>query len=185
MTFYGNSRMHVAGLVVGLLHYTICSLCILSLFPTATANAHRSAFGCSMGAKVAAMCLFLLANCFQYSSHKVLYQTKKKMKAIRSEKSSVKIMNTKSGEMEEPSLYAVPEGILFSYVCCPHYTSEVLIYVSMCVLCPCPAMLSLVAWVASNLAVVSFSQYDFYSAQFKASDGYPFAHTKRIIPFIL
>lgn len=134
------------------------------------------------------VCLFLAANCCQYMCHKKLYETKKCQMGMMYTKKNDEYKITHTLPQQKTvglSLYAVPEGIMFSYVCCPHYTAEILIYLSMYMLIPCPAMLCLLVWVTSNLTVVSCNQYDFYWARFKSSVGYPYSHTKRIIPFIL
>jgi hypothetical protein len=59
--------------------------------------------------------------------------------------------------------YEVPRGSWFQYVCCPHYTAEILIYISFMLLSPNSfAMRCLVIWVTSNLAVTGKRQLDWY-----------------------
>lgn len=80
--------------------------------------------------------------------------------------------------------YSLPEGFGFEYVSCPHYTSEIIIYISFWVLSPSSvSLLAMTLWVICNLSVVADSQFVWYKKHFpeeiKKRKGW-----KRIFPYI-
>ena len=63
--------------------------------------------------------------------------------------------------------YSLPEGIGFEYVSCPHYTAEILIYISFWILSLSSlSLFSMTLWVTCNLSVVADSQYLWYKKHF-------------------
>ena len=63
--------------------------------------------------------------------------------------------------------YSFPRGFGFDYVACPHYSSEILIYISFWLLAPSSSsLICLTIWVACNLSVVADSQYMWYKKVF-------------------
>lgn len=63
--------------------------------------------------------------------------------------------------------YSFPHGFGFDYVVCPHYTSEIVIYISFLMLDPASSSLfCMLLWVASNLSVVADSQFYWYLENF-------------------
>ena len=65
------------------------------------------------------------------------------------------------------SVYSFPVGLGFDSVACPHYTAEIVIYISFCMLSPSSLpLLSMLLWVVINLSVVADSQYLWYHANF-------------------
>ena len=66
------------------------------------------------------------------------------------------------------SVYSFPVGFGFDYVACPHYTAEIIIYISFCMLAPSSIpLLCLLLWVLTNLSVVAESQYQWYNKNFQ------------------
>ena len=97
--------------------------------------------------------LFVVASVAQYRAHAVLAGIKRR-----------------GGDGH----YEFPRGAGFGVVACPHYAAEVAVYVSWLLLdWRCPARWALVAWVATNLAVVADSQHAWYR------DTYPEEFQKR------
>lgn len=72
----------------------------------------------------------------------------------------------------------------FRYVCCPHYTAEVLIYVGLWLVCGVEAWaaLGLAIWTLSNLAVTSRRTLRWYQDSFGAQAT---AGLKAIVPGVL
>ena len=65
------------------------------------------------------------------------------------------------------SVYSFPVGFGFDSVACPHYTAEILIYISFFMLSPSSVpLLSMLVWVVTNLSVVADSQYEWYKENF-------------------
>jgi len=59
--------------------------------------------------------------------------------------------------------YEVPRGSWFQRLCCPHYSAEILVYVSFLLLDPSSkALQTLLLWVTSNLAVTGRRQLLWY-----------------------
>jgi len=164
-TIYGNSLMHVSGLLCGLLHYFLVPLCIVHGNLNSSNRANVSGINGiheedSTWTFLSVM-LFFVSNYFQLDSHLVLYRMK----------------------LKYAESYALPTDSLFQYVCCPHYLMEILIYFSFWMISPRSlSLLCLVIWVASNLSVVANQNLLFYCEKFKDSDK--INSWKRIIPFI-
>jgi 3-oxo-5-alpha-steroid 4-dehydrogenase 3 len=79
--------------------------------------------------------------------------------------------------------YSIPKGLLFQYVCCPHYLQEVCIYFSFVLLQPTSiSMICLLLWVISNLSVSANNQFKWYKHHYNAKE-YP-KDWKKLIPFI-
>ena len=65
------------------------------------------------------------------------------------------------------SVYSFPVGFGFDSVACPHYTAEIIIYISFCMLSPFSfPLLCLLLWVVTNLSVVADSQFLWYHKNF-------------------
>lgn len=153
MTSYGESKMHLAGYMCGLVHYVFAplSLSVLTLGGvSAPAGHYLMAGGCV---------LFFWSFSQQCYHHYILYKLKNK------------------------GSYCVPVGGLFQYVCCPHYTTEILLYMSFCVMQPNNRpVLAMCIWVTINLCVVGDSQYKWYIDKFDGNEIPP--NWRRIVPFV-
>lgn len=80
------------------------------------------------------------------------------------------------------SIYSFPVGFGFDSVACPHYTAEILIYISFCMLSPSSLPLfSMLVWVVTNLSVVADSQFEWYKKNFPTEMNLK-KEWKRMIP---
>lgn len=79
--------------------------------------------------------------------------------------------------------YGVPRGGLFEYVCCPHYTAEVLIYASFLTVCPRILTGMVLLFVCANLSVTATGTFKWYRETFDDSALPP--RRKAIVPFVL
>lgn len=155
-TIYGNSLMHISGLLCGLLHYFLVPLCIVH----GNLNAQNSLNTDSTWTFLT-MSIFFASNYFQLDCHLILYRMKLKF----------------------AESYALPKESLFEYVCCPHYLMEILIYFSFWMTSPNSlSLLCLLLWVVSNLSVVANQNLLFYKEKFK--DCNQLKKLKRIFPLI-
>lgn len=147
ITNYGRSEMHIFGFIVGIAHYTMVPV---SLFCVNSKDTALSATGRSLILFIAVL-FFVLANFYQFKFHFILYRLKA----------------TCLSRGGQP--YALPEESCFKLVSCPHYTAEIAIYMSLCLMAApamSAAMSALLLWVVSNLSVVADRQHLFYSTMY-------------------
>lgn len=140
ITSYGNSKMHLGGYLVGLLHYILVPLTLY------VDIAEKSGFHPSSTNSLKMILLaviFISANVLQYQCHRILFELK-------------------SSVDQRGMHYRLPEGSLFNYCVCPHYFCEILLYGILLLMHISPATLSMFAWVAGNLSVVGYNQYSWY-----------------------
>jgi 3-oxo-5-alpha-steroid 4-dehydrogenase 3 / polyprenol reductase len=155
MTIFGSSTMHLGGYFAGLVHYTFVPMTIYWANPLI----ETSSFD------FFAIFIFIFASWIQYDSHRVLYQMKQGK------------IHSKSH-----SVYEIPTKSCFQYVCCPHYSAEIIIYLSFLVLLHFNASaFLLLVWVATNLSIVANQQYCWYC---KHDDARIPRHWCRLIPFV-
>lgn len=144
ITDFGRSEMHVTGFLVGIWHYTAAPVTFFCVHGTGFSK--RNSF-----IKLLAVSLFIVSNVMQCKFHYILYCLKS------------------SYVQPNGQRYALPESSWFKVVACPHYSAEIVIYISMWLL-SLPdisiSMMSLVVWVSSNLAVVAGRQYIYYTSTF-------------------
>jgi 3-oxo-5-alpha-steroid 4-dehydrogenase 3 / polyprenol reductase len=154
LTPYGSSRMHVSGLIVGLMHYLAVPIALLrapsaDLIPLSSLQL------------TICLSLFCLASLAQTVTH---YQLR-----------VLKVNQLKDG------LYSLPTGLLFSLVCCPHYAAEVLIYLSLYLTQRSQELLLIFLWVAVNHVVVAQHNYAWYADNFPSRID---SKWKRLVPFV-
>lgn len=79
--------------------------------------------------------------------------------------------------------YGVPRGWGFGLLACPHYTAELLLYISWFLMSGAANWhtLSMLLWVASNLVITSLSTLAWYRSTFK---DYP-RQARALIPYTL
>lgn len=159
ITVNGTSTMHLGGLIVGILHYILVPLTlVLSDY----------SYSPSISCIAVAIVIFTLSNYFQYKHHIILYDLKM---------SSMKSKTTIN--------HGLPRGMLFRYVCCPHYLLETLVYFSFYMLqVNSFARLSMLLWVISNLSVVAHENLQWYRQEFPSEFIHQAKSWKRIFPFI-
>lgn len=183
LTHYGDSRMHVAGFLAGIVHYITVPICFREASAAASGVSNSvssgvsvdfdsSSFAVLMLLRVMACSLFVLANFYQFESHQILFQMKEQQRVA-----------------PDPSVYQLPTQSWFAVVCVPHYTAEVLVYLSLALLllplreecsgCWSPALL--VVWVGSNLSVVAHKQHQWYLNQYPTKVPRPWY---KLFPYI-
>lgn len=177
ITIYGKSKMHLAGFLVGALHYVLVPL---TIYASNSLDMMTISYGETIDFVLSkyhpaimftAIYIFAAANYWQFIHHRVLYRMKLD--------SMTQITNN------QRPIYNIPEGYLFEYVCCPHYTMEILIYLSIFMTSLNSfALFVMLLWVISNLSVVSEQQYDWYRHRYPEAFEYRFKQMKRLIPFI-
>nr|CCA22390.1 conserved hypothetical protein [Albugo laibachii Nc14] len=152
VTKFGSSKMKLAGVLVGLVHYLIVPLAILS-----DENVRLREDGDLF--KLAGVLLFLKASYHQWRCNSILARIK--------------------GENNQ---YGVPHGDWFTYVQCPLYTAEILIYFAFsCILAFRNHTLSLVfLWVCANQSVSARLSSEWYRKHFSKQAHLP---KWKLIPF--
>lgn len=151
---FGHSKMHLASYTIGLVHYLFTPWTLMTsqrqLELQALSIMDYSAFICYSVGMVS-----------QHYFHRVLASPNK------GDNTETEKEKTSKKSNKEGRVYIFPSGFGFNMVCCPHYTSEILIYVSFCLMDPKnTAILCLLIWVMSNLAVVSDDTYKWYCTEF-------------------
>lgn len=177
MADFGSSTMHVAGLVVGLVHYTLVPLCLL-LGGVDSDNQFSPSIVRTM--QLLSIVTYTAASALQFHTHAILLAIKQRGRLAKNITAQSTAMRSTTTQYEFPS------GGGFEYVACPHYLAEILIYFSWIIPLPFPSSLmhwSMVVWVASNLAVVADSQYRWYAEHFPAQFKHKIDHGwKRLFP---
>ena len=193
ITKYGASTIHLAGYLVGLFHYIIIPLSMLyseqsahiTLLFTNISDDFRQYYLLFM------IFLFVMSSMSQYICHYILYQLKlnsysgtkigvnlplKRIESCRLVEDSKKIDN------KHDIIYQLPSGFLFNYICCPHYTMEIIIYIVLYNINPTITQASILMWVCVNLSVTASVQYTWYYKHYM----YEMKRRgiKRLVPFI-
>ena len=168
LTHYGDSRMHVAGYIAGVVHYITVPIC----FREACTSVRHADYNMDNSTTLLRggipYLLFALANYYQFEAHKILFQ-----------------MKTEQLTAPDPKVYKLPTRSWFKIVCVPHYSAEVLIYLSLAMLLPygsgswSPGLM--VIWVSSNLAVVAHTQHQWYQQQYPGEVPHPWY---KLFPYI-
>ena len=172
ITIYGTSTIHLAGYLVGLFHYIIIPLSMLyseqsvhiTLLFTNISDEFRLYYLLLM------IFLYVIASMSQYICHYILYQLK--LNSYSGTKIGVNrpLIRIESCRLVEDSksdtIYQLPPGFLFNYICCPHYTMEIIIYIVLYNINPTITQASILMWVAVNLSVTASVQYTWYNKHY-------------------
>eukprot|EP01033_Poteriospumella_lacustris_P013868 gene13868-9914_t len=155
ITVYGDSKIHVAFWIGGMVHY----FAVNATFWAAALEENQRHVGSSKATTIAlAFVLYGAASWLQYHSHFILYQLKLSM-------DKKKENYTSSSSSSEVALvrYPLPKGGGFDFCVCPHYLAEVGIYLSFAVLTNWSiSTWLLVLWVACNLSYTASQHYTYY-----------------------
>ncbi|KEP66929.1 UNVERIFIED_CONTAM: 3-oxo-5-alpha-steroid 4-dehydrogenase [Hammondia hammondi] len=87
--------------------------------------------------------VFLLVNCMQLHSHLLLARLRPADSTDARERFldySSASKKTHANLRDASGAYSIPRGGCFSFVSCPHYLAEILIYLCLCLLLPSPPM---------------------------------------------
>ena len=171
MTLYQNSSMHIMGYLVGIIHYIISPLCILTI---SNCKEYQRVTIIAVVKKLISITIFTCGTYIQYHSHHTFYKLKERKIEIKNEP-----------QYEKNYSHSLPTGFLFNYICCPHYFGEILIYFSFCIFTSeiSMSMILLVVWVQSNLSVVALQNLKWYKNKFGRDPNFP-KSWKSVIPFI-
>lgn len=190
ITIYGTSVMHVIGLIVGLVHYgiTVLNLANKQLSPldqeiayNISLNAYTSLSSLTLShtKRYVGILLFIFANIMQHRFHIILYRIKYNQQILKKRDEN----KEEEEDVNSSFKYEVPRGSWFQYCCCPHYTSEILIYISFVCLHPDPASWFMLLWVVSNLTVVAADTLRWYQSHAQLKHEIPM-NWSAIIPGI-
>jgi len=135
-----NGMMHIAGYIVGVLHYLLLPLIFLSFHDS---NEKRSKHNCidndsckdwldinsRRGVIILTSCIILnlYAQMEQYFHHVILATSMK-----RKQHQNRKEYNDKN--TNQKSRYIIPKGRWFAFISCPHYFFEIVIYISFTII---------------------------------------------------
>ncbi len=119
---------------------------------------------------LAGICVFVFGNVLQHASHVHLARLREHGK--------------KGGAVSDGASHYLPTWGPFAWVCCPHYTAEICIYLGLWLVCGVAAVtpLALALWTSANLCVTGTRTLAWYKATFGEQ------HTrslKAVIPGIL
>jgi 3-oxo-5-alpha-steroid 4-dehydrogenase 3 len=191
-----QSKMHVAGYLVGILHYILlpfvfvsvpCSqVSVSSLHGVRDSESSRS----QKWILTAASLFCLWAQYQQYRHHCLLAR-------LRSPNNTSK-SKSKSNAKSKTVVYSLPVGGWFRFVTCPHYLAEILIYFAFAILLEMDIQIHmdhnyvphahrfrhffLLLWVATNLTVSALTNHDWYT---KHIPHHTQLGRKAIVPLIL
>ena len=168
-----ESRMHLAGYCLGLLHYLLLPFVFCNV---GSCHDNDHAFDIAGTTAIAVSLVALLLNVWaQYQQHRhhVLLASLRRAPATNTTTSSRSVSSPYSGP---------PRQAWFHFVACPHYLAEILIYASLVLAQPTTRSLALLVWVAVNLTVSARSNHAWYLANVP---GYKERNLCIIVPGIL
>ena len=191
---FGESRMHISGYLVGILHYVLAPVTLYCSGNSSGSDTSKTEWSFAVAVAVGmVVVLFIVSNYLQFSCHRTLSHGKGKGigtdKEEKIENTITLVTSLKSNPRNKQ--YSFPTGGLFEYVCCPHYFAEICIYVCFvalvwlqperAVLCAvhdqtCSStststytsfgVLCMLGWVTCNLCVVANENLLWYKQQF-------------------
>ncbi|KAJ2722878.1 hypothetical protein GGI07_003005 [Coemansia sp. Benny D115] len=154
-----NARMHIGQYGVGLIFYLVTPLATIidSLYSPGLQTPSRLAVALGL-------LLYTYASVHQWRCHGILFRLR-------------------SRSLKENTGYVVPTGDLFSYVSCPHFLCEILLYVSLWMVTGFQATTLVwnIAWTAINLGITARESHMWYKQAF--GDKYPRNH-RALVPYI-
>lgn len=146
ITIYGNSQVHMLGYIIGLVHYILVPLTLCSSDSPEQQLSSFFSININMNQSIA-VALFAFASYFQYLHHRILFNIKVHKSTTPQAQNASSISSIQ---------YAIPQGLGFEFICCPHYALEMLIYLSFALLQTRSwGAWSMLLWVVCNLCVVA------------------------------
>jgi hypothetical protein len=192
-----QSKMHLAGYMVGILHYILLPFVFVSVPCSQVAvvsslHGNDSESSSSQNWIITAASLFCLwAQYQQYRHHCLLASLRPPSNTSKSK------LNAKSKTV----VYSLPVGGWFRFVTCPHYLAEILIYFAFAILLEMDIQMQmethrdhylshtrrfrhffLLAWVATNLTVSALTNHNWYT---KHIPNHTQLGRKAIVPLML
>lgn len=170
LSVYSDAKMNVVHYFFGHSFYFGVGMSVIAEAPGFTGSSVSSDIAMSSGFlkwnHVLGVLIFVVASILQNQSHSILANLRKDKKG-----------NVVTLE------HTIPRGGLFTFVSCPHYFAEILIYLSMCLVFAGQSMTwcMVCLFVVSNQIIVGLFNHYWYHQTFK---DYPKSR-KAVIPFIL
>lgn len=168
ITEFGSSKVHLFAYLAGCFHYILAPITLsLSFYEgSSTSSSDRGLHS----KQFFVIAVFLWASYYQYQHHRILFDLK--LKSLKAAKG-----------------YLIPQTLGFNYVCCPHYSLEILIYIAFsCLHMPSLPCIMMNLWVVTNLCIVADSNHTFYLDYDRLGDKNPpstkVQNWKRVIPFL-
>jgi len=166
-----TSKMHLAGYFLGMVHYVLLPVVFMDT-RSVCEEVSLDADSVDWPIAVVGALTCLWAQYQQYRHHYFLAELR---------------VTTKDGKTSQQD-YKIPSKGWFHYVSCPHYTAEILIYMSFALVLlsrssgksnhkPLPLLL----WVATNLSVSAIKSHDWYLLHYPE---YASLQRTAIIPFL-
>jgi len=165
-SFSASSRQHVLVLLFGALFYVALILSpVLDQLQRVDTRATQSARRYAVSS-AAAVLLFVAGSLWQHRCHVTLAELR-----------SVGSLHTATPK----ATYSVPRGAGFSSLLCPHYTAELLIYISFALMRPCVLQWLALLWTAVNLSTTAFKTRHWYASQWPYGE---WRNRWTIVPYI-
>jgi len=184
VSHFGLSRIHISGYIAGLFHYFLLPISILLY--THHPNQLEVKLEVAVAVEVInpintaiAIFVFNLASWIQHTCHVSLSlgsQASKIKSTSNSNNNPDASDGISSGDANDgiiknhrntnTKVYHIPDSWQFEYVCCPHYTSEIIIYISICLFNPTINTAMIVCWVTCNLTTVAKENMLWYKMTF-------------------
>jgi 3-oxo-5-alpha-steroid 4-dehydrogenase 3 len=192
-----QSKMHLAGYLVGIMHYILLPFVFVSVpcsqVAVSSLHVRDSESSSSRNWIITAASLFCLwAQYQQYRHHCLLAR-------LRSPNNDNNTLKSKS-DAKSKTVYSLPVGGWFRFVTCPHYLAEILIYFAFAILLEMQMQMQihrddthyvhtrrfrhffLLAWVATNLTVSALTNHNWYTKHFP---NHTQLGRKAIVPLVL
>jgi 3-oxo-5-alpha-steroid 4-dehydrogenase 3 len=171
LTIYGESRMHMAAYLLGLVYYILVPMSLSQQASSATSEAVPVMFA----RLLLAFAVFVVSSFAQYETHAQLFKNKLRMMNKR---------NELDGDSEKMQ-YPLPRGLMFDWVLCPHYTAEIGVYLSFVLVRPYNlSSWAMLVWVIANLSVSADNHYRYYCVHGPTEDLIAQKKIRRILPGI-
>lgn len=162
VSIYSETKINLIHYVVGFAFYTSCGFALIdSLANNIEDNNYFS--------NLIIFIVFLFASFSQYKSHLIL--------------SELRIRRSENGKQIISYSHSIPNGRLFDLVSCPHYLTEIVIYLCIYSLSHFNNLWAvLVLWVLVNQTIAGLLTHEWYCLTF--GDKYPKSR-KAIFPHLL
>ncbi|KAH9521505.1 Steroid 5 alpha-reductase 3 [Dermatophagoides farinae] len=157
VSIYSGNTINLVHYIVGIFFYITIGLATFN-------DCHLvQSSNSSSSSSMIAVFIFFTSSAIQYQSHRIL----------------AKLRSSKAKQNND---YYIPRGGLFEYISCPHYMTEILIYICLWLQSSRSYLWStMVMFVIANQTIASLMSYRWYRKRF--NDRYP-TTIKALIPFL-
>lgn len=203
-----QSKMHLAGYLLGILHYMLLPMVFISVpcshwhndqqVPISSLHIPDPESASSQWILAVASLFCLWAQYQQYRHHCLL--SRLRSPNMNNTSTLTSSTSTSTSNAKTKPVYSLPSGGWFRFVTCPHYLAEILIYLAFAILLEMQMQVRrdhahhhhhsthrfrhifLLGWVTSNLTVSALRNHDWYTTRFP---NHTMLGRKAIIPLIL